>query len=631
MSFVAELARRNVIRMAGLYLVGAWLITQVAGTVLPMFDAPAWVPRSVVVLLALGFVPALVFSWVFELTPAGLKRDAEIDPDASIAPQTARRMDRMIMLVMGLALGYFALDKFVLRPNREAISIEPVAAAGTAQTAASTQPTASHASIAVLPFANMSGKPDEDYFSDGMTEELLNVLAKVPQLRVVARTSVFQFKGKGGDVRDIGNQLGVAHIVEGSVRRDGQQVRVTAQLVRVADGFHVWSETYDRELKSVFALQDDIARQIGEALSRSLDVGPATPTRAPVDPLAYDEYLKGRSLLRRRTDLPQAIAHLEAAVEKAPDFAAGWSSLSLAHEVIYWYEPSDREGAIAEVARAAAAAGRAASLDPDSAASAHMMANVARAQFRYAEAERHYLRAMQLDPSYSDVLEDYSELLYVVGRVAESLKACRDLVALDPYFPVGWMRLLSAAIALDSRADVELAQRRLRAIAPGNYFAKFGALDHALAHGRGDEAWAALAELQPLYPKEAGPVRLMLGWALGEARPDPGDVSAAIAALPAGEAGQYFVARQDVAGYNAYLDSIGPIGQAYYFGDLYSSKPAGHAMLRDPRVKAKLVEFGFVAYWRERGWPEGCGALGEADFECGVTGTGSVDMQTRSR
>ncbi len=627
MSFIAELRRRNVIRMAGLYLVGAWLIVQVAETLLPIFDTPGWVLKVLVVLLGLGFVPALVFSWVFELTPEGLKRDDEVPAGQSIAPQTARRMDRMIVFGLLAVVMLFAADRFLPREEREKGS-EPFSGIVESQDTKSpapendsdpfSPPAASPKSIAVLPFVNMSDDKEQEYFSDGMTEELLNVLAKISQLEVVARTSVFQFKGKGGDVREIGARLGVAHIVEGSVRREGEQVRITAQLVRVADGFHVWSESYDRKLESVFALQDEIARQIGEALSKTLDVGSSTPVRAPVDPLAYDEYLKGRSLLRQRSNLPRAIAHFQSAVAKAPEFAAGWTSLSLAHDVIYWYERTDRAAALAALARAAAAAGRAAALEPDAAASAHALGNVARAKFRYAEAERHYLRAMQLDPSYPDVREDYSELLYLVGRMADSAQASRELVSLDPYFPVGWMRLLSAAIALDSRVDVQESQRQLRAIAPGNFLGKRGVLDHALAYGRADEARAALAELQLRYPSEGALAQLLLPWALREASRDSATANAALAKLPVGEPAVYFVSRQDVAGYNDYLDNVGPIGQSNYFGDVYRSKPMGHAMLRDPRVKAKLVEFGFVAYWREKGWPEGCRALGEADFECGL-------------
>ncbi len=185
----AELKRRNVLRMAGLYLVGAWLVVQVAGTVLPMFGAPEWLPRSVVILLALGFLPALIFSWVFELTPEGLKRDEDVRPEESIAPQTARRMNRTIIAVLVLALGYFAFDKFVLAPRRAGAPNESSSSINSQ-------------SIAVLPFVNMSSDKEQDYFSDGLSEELLNQLAQVPQLRVIARTSFVFVQGQRGRCRN---------------------------------------------------------------------------------------------------------------------------------------------------------------------------------------------------------------------------------------------------------------------------------------------------------------------------------------------------------------------------------------------------------------------------------------------
>src|SRR5206468_5376685 len=314
------------------------------------------------------------------------------------------------------------------------------------------------------------------------------------QLKVVARTSVFQFKEKGGDIREIGRKLGVSNIVEGSVRRDREQVRVTAQLVRVTDGFHIWSETYDRKLESVFALQDEIARRIGAALKLSLGVSAPVATRAPIDPQAYDEYLKGRALLRQRTDLPSAIAHLKAAVAKAPEFAAGWSSLSLTYEVSFWYTAHMTPALGADLlAGEAAAAERAAALEPDAATTEHALGNVARAQFHYADAEQHYLRAMQLDPSYSDVREDYAELLYEVGRLEDSALAARQLVKLDPYFIFGWVRLRDASAALDRRDEVEESVRQLRAINPNYTAGRFGLLQYALAYGRADQARAALA------------------------------------------------------------------------------------------------------------------------------------------
>jgi TolB-like protein len=539
----------------------------------------------------------VVLAWVFDVTREGVKLDA--------GPSGGKALFALAALLIVLALFWYFYGQPSFRKGDVA-----------------TPTTAGHNSIAVLPFVNISGKPDEDYFSDGMTEELLNVLAKIPKLNVVARTSVFEFKGKGGDVREIGRKLGVSNIVEGSVRRDREQVRVTAQLVRVADGFHIWSETYDRKLESVFALQDEIAQRIGAALKLSLGVSSPVAARVPIDPEAYDEYLKGRALFRQRSDLPSAIAHLKAAVAKAPEFAAAWSSLSLAYEVSFWYTAHMTPAVGAELlAGQRAAAERAAALEPDAATTEHALGNVARAQFHYADAERHYLRAMQIDPSYPDVREDYSEVLYEVARLEDSMRAARQLVTLDPYFGIGWNRILRSAIALDRRADVEEAVRQMRTISPGNFIGKLGMLDYAVAYGRADEARTALAEITTRWPKETAFAQQLLPWALGEPGVDPVKLRAAIADAPPGEAAFYFIARQDIDGYNAYIDTLGAIPQQYYFIDLYGSKPMGQAMLRDPRVKAMVARFGLPAYWREKGWPAGCRPLGETDFECGLDTT----------
>jgi len=590
MSFVAELKRRRVPKVGGAYLVVAWLAVQAVSIGFPAFDAPPWALRVFILVALLGFPIAVVMAWVFDATPEGVKAESA-GTRASLGVYVAAAA------LAALALGWY----FKGQPSYRAGDVP-----------ANTTP-----SVAVLPFANMSGKADEDYFSDGMTEELLNVLAKIPKLNVAARTSVFEFKGKGGDVREIGRKLGVSHIVEGSVRREGEQVRVTAQLIRVADGFHIWSDSYDRELKSVFVLQDDIARHIGEQLQLKLGVGELPAARAAIDPAAYDEYLKGRAMLRSRKELPTAVEHLKAAVAKAPEFAAGWSTLSLTCEVTFWYKRMTPAEQATMLACEADAAARAATLDPNAAVTEHALANVARSQFKYALAEQHYQRAMQIDPSYPDVREDYSEVLFEVGRMEDSARAARQLVTLDPYFGVGWNRVRSAAMALDRRADVEEAGRQMLTIAPG-IFSKIVLLDYALSYGRADEARAAFAQFQASWPKDAAFAQTLLPWALGEQDVDAEKLSAAIAAAPPGEASYYLIARRDVAGYNAYSEQLGAILQAYYFADLYSSKPAGQAMLRDPRVKAKLIDYGFVAYWREKGWPSGCRPLGETDFECGV-------------
>lgn len=595
-NFFAELKRRKVFKVGAAYLIVAWLAVQAASIGFPAFDAPPWALRIFILIALLGFPIAVVMAWVFDVTPAGVKVDA--------GASGGKGLFAVAVLLIVLALGWY----FYGQPSFRKGDV-------------TTPSVADRNSIAVLPFANMSGKSEEDYFSDGMTEELLNVLAKVPQLKVVARTSVFQFKDKGGDIREIGRKLGVTNIVEGSVRRDGPEVRITAQLVRVADGFHIWSETYDRKLESVFALQDQIARKIADALKLSLGVSAPVAARAPIDPQAYDEYLKGRALLRQRTDLPAAIAHLKAAVAKAPEFAAGWSSLSLAYEVSFWYVKMTPATQAEFLAGEATAAERAAALEPDAATTEHALGNVARAQFKFALAEGHYLRAMQIDPSYPDVREDYAELLYEVGRMEDSALAARQLVKLDPYFVVGWVRLRDAAIALNRRDEVEEAVRQLRAINPRNAAGRLGLLGYALAYGRADEARAALAEIVSRWPEDAASAQQLLPWALGESDVDPTKLRAAIADAPEGEASRYFIVRQDIDGYNADVEHQGAILQAYYFANLYSSKPAGHTILRDPRVKPMLVRYGFPAYWREKGWPSGCRPIGENDFECGVDTT----------
>ncbi|MGB0135218.1 MAG: hypothetical protein WBP53_15395, partial [Dokdonella sp.] len=233
MSLFAELKRRNVIRMGGLYLISAWLIVQVAETLLPLYATPDWVLKTIVMLLAIGFVPALVFAWIFEVTPDGIKRDVDVTPDQSIAPHTGRRMDRVIIGLLVITLGYFALDKFVFTPKQQPALTEAtdteVKPAALLENA--TKP-ANDNSIAVLPFVNMSSDPEQEFFSDGLSEELLNQLAQIPQLRVIARTSSFSFKGKEVDVETIAEALDVAHILEGSVRKSADTLRITAQLIR---------------------------------------------------------------------------------------------------------------------------------------------------------------------------------------------------------------------------------------------------------------------------------------------------------------------------------------------------------------------------------------------------------------
>ena len=456
MSLLAELRRRNVIRMAGLYLVGAWLITQVAATLLPVFEAPAWVMKAVVVVLAIGFFAALVFAWVFELTPEGLKRDSEVAPEQSIAPQTARRMDRMIILVLALALGFFAFDKFVLAPKREAALVADAAKTVQAARAADNSPT-SDKSIAVLAFANMSADKDNEYFSDGVSEEILNALANVKDLKVAGRTASFYFKGRNESLAAIGKTLGVAHVLEGSVRKQGNRLRITAQLIRVGDGFHLWSDTFDGTDADVFALQENIARQVTSALQVALNAGQQARLvdAGTTNPEAYSLYLQATSIFNRRdrTRFLDAIAALQHAVQLDPKYARAFARLASLHVVLSSYTDVDPRQTHAESMRYAA---QALALDADMAeAWAARGASLSKFRETQVEARDAFEQAMRIDPDDPNACFWNGLNLLTVGYRRQGTAQIERALSLDPMLPnaLRWRGMLYLQDGDTARAE----------------------------------------------------------------------------------------------------------------------------------------------------------------------------------
>jgi adenylate cyclase len=339
MSIFEELKRRNVFRVAIAYLTGAWLLVEVVETLFPIYGLSNSSIRLVVTLLAIGFPLILIISWIYELTPEGLKLEKNIDRSAPRPYDAHKKLDRLIIVMLTLAVGYFAFDKFVLEPGRVEEIAESAARTGAAQALDQQRAAAlPDNSIAVLPFTNMSPDPADEYFSDGLTEELIGTLAKVKGLHVTARTSAFAFKDTNRDVRDIGKQLNVGTVLEGSVRREQGRVRISAQLIGVEDGFNLWSESYDYELESVLALQETLSRAIVSALQIQLSPG-AAKAQASVNPEAYDLYLKGRYYWARLNTggFQKSIEVFQEAIALDPDYAPPHAGLANAFSLAGYF------------------------------------------------------------------------------------------------------------------------------------------------------------------------------------------------------------------------------------------------------------------------------------------------------
>ena len=331
MSLFAELQRRNVIRVGIAYVVVAWVIAQVGEFAFENFGAPDWVLKSVTVLLLLGLPLVLVFAWAYELTPEGIKLEKHVDRSTSITSQTGRKLDRTIIVVLLIAVGWFAWDKFVHRDAAESATVAETAP--TAEEIAGDDGTKPDNSVAVLPFVAMSNGPDDEYFADGITEEILNSLAQLPELLVTARTSAFSFKGQDLPIQDIASMLGVQHVVEGSVRRSGDRLRVTAQLIRAEDGFHLWSENYDSTSADMISVQENIAEKIAGALDIYLDddkreamrqAGLRNPEAFTLFQKGVEYFEKAHGEMDQLEGLGLANGYFEQVMDLVPEFSAAY-------------------------------------------------------------------------------------------------------------------------------------------------------------------------------------------------------------------------------------------------------------------------------------------------------------------
>ncbi len=427
MSFFSELKRRNVIRVGIAYLASTWLLIQVLETLLPIFDLPATSVRVVVIVLAIGFVPVTVFAWVFELTPEGLKRDDGIDLAAPNSGRVNKHFDRAVMVVLALALGYFAFDKFVLDPARDLEMIGEATAQARAD--ALTESFGDH-SIAVLAFSDMSPEGDQEYLSDGIAEELLNLLAKIPELRVVSRSSAFSFKGQDIDIPTVAKQLNVAHVLEGSVQKSGNRIRISAKLIEARTDTHMWSKTYDRTLDDIFAIQDEISSDVVEQLKVTL-LG-AFPRGRQTDPQAYSLYLQGKYFIdvRGEENLEKALAAFKEALAIDPNYAPAWVGLQLTYslQINYSYRTKDEN-----LALTMDAAKRALAIDENMASALAGLAYIKRTyEWDWHGASDAIQKALKQEPNNVEVLGVAAAISSTLGRIPESIELYEQIVELDP-------------------------------------------------------------------------------------------------------------------------------------------------------------------------------------------------------
>jgi len=437
MSFYNELKRRNVIRVGFAYALFGWVIAQVADLALENFGAPDWVMKTLLFLMVVGFFAALFIAWAFELTPEGIKREKDVGPGQSVTHETGRKLDRIVIVVLVVAVGMLLFERFMTsdEPGQQ-ISATNVQAPGMENKEDDAEPpevaSSAEPSVAVLPFVNMSSDPEQEFFSDGIAEEILNVLTRIPNLKVAARTSSFQFKGKNLDIAKIGQQLQVNHVLEGSVRKAGATLRITAQLIEAESGFHLWSATFDRQLEDVFAIQDEIAAAIAQELRARLTTELDKPSTV-VAMEAYELYLKGRSLVAARgeANLFEAIDILKTAIEIDPAYAPALATLAKAYAVLPWFSNKNPAGELREQAREWSS--KALETDPQNAEALATMAIVlGEIDLNWEGARRLLERALQSNPGSVAANNFMGDLALRTGDLINALKYESRAAELDP-------------------------------------------------------------------------------------------------------------------------------------------------------------------------------------------------------
>ena len=500
MNFFAELKRRNVYKVAVAYAVVAWLLIQAASIFFPAFDAPPWVMKIFIIVIIFGFPVALIFSWAYEITPEGIKLESEIEPNKSIKRRTGRKIVAVTIALAAVAAGLLAFTLFRTKSTTPLTTRAPI----------------TNKSVAVLAFANLSDDKGSEYFSDGISEELLTVLQKIPGLHVAARTSAFSFKGKNATAQEIGQKLGVAHLVEGSVRKAGDVVRIAARLTRADTGEQLWSENFTRDLKDVFAVQTELAQTIvgqvsGQLTNDAANAAIQAEVRAAErggtkNVEAHQHYLQGRFYSNRSSEKSagEAVVEYQRAVELDPSFALAWAGLAQTHVWYCGYSSAiGRAGFDDHLARAREAAARALAIEPNLPEALLVRSKIQlNFDFDWNGAAETVRSALALAPADPALVTAAGTLALARGDTTRAIELYRQAVALDPVNPSprAWLAFILGVTGRLAEARAEYPRVvELNPAAPWSHaglglaFMVKGKFDEAAVAAQDDAAeWARL-------------------------------------------------------------------------------------------------------------------------------------------
>ena len=570
MSLIAELQRRKVFKVGATYLVVAWLAVQAVSIAFPAFDAPAWALRVFILLTMLGFPVVMLLAWAFDMTAEGVKMDA--------SRAGSKRVFAIAAVFAAFALGWF----FRGQPEKgtEVIKTPLITSV----------PLSDSRSIAVLPFVDMSQAHDQEYFSDGLSEELLNLLAQLPQMRVIARTSSFSFKGKEVDVATIAKTLNVANVLEGSVRKSGNTLRITAQLIRASDSSHLWSQTYDRELTDVFKVQDEIAGAVVAALKvQLLPDQVMTNAHRSSNTEAYNQYLLGNESYKRMNpdSWRQAVAAYQKAIALDSQFASVYSALAFAEGRL-----ADNHGDQALMRQAFADVEKSLALAPDL-IDGYVVRGTLRLSYRsdLAGAQADFEKALTLNASDSSAQIGYGRLLITLGRLPEAIAATRKAIELDPVAGDSWAQLGRMLNASGQLPAARQALTRSLEISPDAEYARFHLGENYLLDGEPQQALAAFQETGSYGP----PGIAMAEYSLGHEKESQQALDESIAKYSRGAAyqiGEVYAWRGEKDKAFEWLDRA--IAQHDGGISFLKSDPLVASLRGDPRYDRMLTKLGLT-------------------------------------